>query len=85
MRANLEAAQSRFASFLSSVDPVSSPRLSLLPPRLASFVHADALRRISEAYSELCDAVLDPKSGYDRPEALLRRSKEEVRTLLVVQ
>lgn len=83
---SLQAAQSRFTAFLSSVDPVSSPRLSLLPPHLAALVHRSALRRISEAYAELYDAVHDAESGgYERPETILRRSKDEVRMLLVVE
>ncbi|GAA5985756.1 hypothetical protein JCM10908_007099 [Rhodotorula pacifica] len=82
----LQAAQSRFTAFLSSVDPVSSARLSLLPPHLAGEIHAAALRRVSDAYVELYDAVLDPQvGGYERPESVLRRSKEEVRMLLVVE
>ncbi|GAA5881595.1 hypothetical protein JCM3774_006489 [Rhodotorula dairenensis] len=83
---SLQAAQSRFTSFLSAVDPVSSPRLSLLPAHLAGAVHGAALRRVSDAYAELYDAVMDPeRGGYERPETVLRRSKDEVRMLLVVE
>ncbi|KWU45606.1 oligomeric Golgi complex subunit 6 [Rhodotorula sp. JG-1b] len=83
---SLQEAQSRFTAFLSSVDPVSSPRLSLLPPHLAALVHRSSLRRISDAYAELYDAVHDAESGgYERPETVLRRSKDEVRMLLVVE
>ncbi|GAA5868756.1 hypothetical protein JCM8547_005368 [Rhodosporidiobolus lusitaniae] len=79
------AASSSFSSFLSTLDPVSSPRLSLLPPHLAASIHSAALRRVSETYGELYNCVLDEKEGYEGRESLLRRSKGEVAMLLDVQ
>lgn len=79
------AAQQAFTTFLSTVDPVSSPRLSLLPPHIAASIHADALKRVSEVYADVWDAVLDPENGYEGRESLLRRKKDEVRMLLGVQ
>ncbi|GAA6043711.1 hypothetical protein JCM8097_007495 [Rhodosporidiobolus ruineniae] len=83
--ANLLAAATAFSSFLSTLDPVSSPRLALLPPHLAASIHSQALRRVSDAYGELYEAVMDPKQGYEGREQLLRRSKQEVAMLLDVQ
>ncbi|GAA5973964.1 hypothetical protein JCM11641_001246 [Rhodosporidiobolus odoratus] len=82
---HLITASTTFSTFLSTIDPVSSPRLSLLPPHLAASIHADALKRVSEAYGELYDAVLSEESGYEGRETLLRRRKEEVEMLLDVQ
>ncbi|BGP27772.1 Golgi transport complex subunit 6 [Rhodotorula toruloides] len=79
------AAQQRFTTFLSTVDPVSSPRLSLLPPHIAASMHADALRRVSDAYADVWDAVADAANGYEGRDTLLRRKKDEVRMLLGVQ
>ncbi|KAK4704999.1 conserved oligomeric Golgi complex subunit 6, partial [Phenoliferia sp. Uapishka_3] len=73
-----------FSTFLSSTDTLSSPRLSLLPPRFASAIQRDALSRISQAYSEMWDAVMDEQNRYEGRTTLLRRSKEEVATLLGV-
>ncbi|GAA5901349.1 Golgi transport complex subunit COG6 [Sporobolomyces salmoneus] len=73
-----------FSNFLSTVDTLGSPRLSLLPPHLASAIHSEALARISRAYDELYDAILDEKNRYEGRHTLLRRSKEEVATLLGV-
>lgn len=77
--------QQTFSSFLSTLDPLTSPRLSLLPPHLASAIHAEALSRLSGAYAELWDAVMDPEEGYEGRETLLRRRKEEVEMLLVAR
>ncbi|GAA6004653.1 Golgi transport complex subunit COG6 [Rhodotorula paludigena] len=81
----LLTAQATLTTFLSSLDPLTSPRLALLPPHLATSVHAEALARLSAAYGELADAVLDPANGYEGAESLLRRRKEEVEMLLVVR
>jgi hypothetical protein len=83
--ANILSAASSFSTFLSTLDPVSSPRLSLLPPHLAALVHSEALKRVSRAYGELYDAVLEEKNGFEGKESLLRRSKGEVAMLLDVQ
>ncbi|GAA5848632.1 hypothetical protein JCM9279_002723 [Rhodotorula babjevae] len=82
---SLLAFQQTFSSFLSTLDPLTSPRLSLLPPHLATAIHAEALARVSKAYGELWDAVMDPEEGYQGRETLLRRRKEEVEMLLVVR
>jgi hypothetical protein len=47
-------------------------------------IHAEALARISRAYDEVYDAILDQKNRYEGRHTLLRRSKEEVSTLLGV-
>ncbi|GAA6064385.1 hypothetical protein JCM10212_002918 [Sporobolomyces blumeae] len=73
-----------FSQFLSTVDTLGSPRLSLLPPHLASAIHAEALARISRSYDEVYDAVLDDANKYEGRHTLLRRSKGEVATLLGV-
>lgn len=83
--ADIFAASSTFSTFLSSLDPVSSPRLSLLPPHLAALVHSQALQRVSKGYGELYDAVVDEKNGYEGRETLLRRRKDEVGMLLEVE
>ncbi|GAA5932727.1 hypothetical protein JCM3775_002220 [Rhodotorula graminis] len=82
---SLLAFQQTFSSFLSTLDPLTSPRLSLLPPHIATAIHAEALARVSKAYAELWDAVMDPDEGYQGRETLLRRRKEEVEMLLVVR
>lgn len=73
-----------FSNFLSTIDTLGSPRLSLLPPHLASSIHSEALARVSRAYDQVYDAVLDEKNRYEGRHTLLRRSKEEVATLLGV-
>ncbi|GAA5834551.1 hypothetical protein JCM11251_007038 [Rhodosporidiobolus azoricus] len=79
-------ATTTFSTFLSTLDPVSSPRLSLLPPHIAASIHSSALRRVSEAYGEVYDAVFgNEKNGYEGRETLMRRSKGEVAMLLDVQ
>ncbi|GAA5912228.1 hypothetical protein JCM5296_005454 [Sporobolomyces johnsonii] len=78
----LMQAISLFSTFLSTVDTLSSPRLSLLPPHLASSIHAEALARVSGAYDEVYDAIMNETNRYEGRNTLLRRSKEEVATLL---
>ena len=73
-----------FSSFLSTTDTLASPRLSLLPPRFAASIHHDALARVSRAYGEMWDAVMDEANRYEGRTTLLRRSKDEVATLLGV-
>ncbi|GAA5872099.1 hypothetical protein JCM16303_000978 [Sporobolomyces ruberrimus] len=73
-----------FSNFLSTVDTLGSPRLSLLPPHLASSIHSEALARTSRAYDQVYDAILDERNSYEGRHTLLRRSKEEVATLLGV-
>lgn len=81
----LAAALAQFSSFLTSHDPLTSPRLALLAnPRLAETIHGAALRHIAQAYAEISDRVSDTKEGYEFPETLLRRSKDEVQVALGV-
>jgi hypothetical protein len=81
----LTAALTTFSSFLTTVDPASSPRLALLTEtRLAAHIHHSALQRIAEAYGEVCEHVLDPAEGYEFRETLLRRGREEVEVALGV-
>ncbi|KAK4051597.1 Golgi transport complex subunit 6 [Microbotryomycetes sp. JL201] len=75
-------ALSVFSEFLSTVDTLSSPRLSLLPPRYAALIHRAALDRVSKAYSDVFDAIMDDRNRYEAKSTLLRRSKEDVATLL---
>ncbi|CAK9785326.1 uncharacterized protein COLE_06649 [Cutaneotrichosporon oleaginosum] len=82
----LTAALTKFSSFLTSHDPLTSPRLALLAnPRSAEVIHRTALRRIAEAYAEVCERVLDKKEGYEFAETLLRRGRDEVEVALGVQ
>ena len=48
-------------------------------------IHRTALYRISQAYGEVSDRVLDKKEGYEFAETLLRRSREEVAVALGVE
>jgi hypothetical protein len=74
-----------FSSFLTTIDVSSSPRLALLSSgALAEKIHRTALRRIAQAYSEVCEKVLDKKEGYEFGETLLRRSAGEVGVALGV-
>jgi hypothetical protein len=74
-----------FSTFLTSIDVLSSPRLALLSsPGLAEKIHRTALARISQAYGEVCERVLDKKEGYEFAETLLRRGREEVAVALGV-
>lgn len=81
----LTAALTQFSAFLTSHDPLTSPRLALLSnPRLAEMIHRTALQRIAEAYAEVADHVLDKKEGYEFAETLLRRGRDEVEVALGV-
>lgn len=83
---SLTAALTTFSAFLGRIDVASSPRLSLLSSAgLAEEIHRTALRRIAEAYGEVCARVLDKKEGYEFAETLLRRGKEEVEVALGVR
>ncbi|ODN77170.1 hypothetical protein L202_05695 [Cryptococcus amylolentus CBS 6039] len=83
----LTSSLSTFSTWLSTISPSpsSSPRLSLLSsPRLAEEIHRKALRKIYEAYGEVCDRVLDKGEGYEFGETMLRRGREEVGVALGV-
>lgn len=59
-------ALSTFDTFLSSLDVLTSPRLSLMStPTLASRIHRAALQRIGKAYGAVADAVRDPSNKYE--------------------
>lgn len=63
----------------------TSPKLGLITsPRLASQIHQSALARLSETYGELFDTVMSGKEGYEFGVTRMRRTKEEVQTLLGV-
>lgn len=82
----LTTALAEFSQFLTSLDVLTTPRLALLTSsKLAEKVHRSALRRISQAYAEVCDRVLDKKEGYEFGETLLRRGKDEVAVALGVE
>lgn len=81
----VSSALTEFSQFLTSLDVLTTPRLALLSSsKLAEKVHRSALRRISQAYAEVCDRVLDKKEGYEFGETLLRRGKDEVAVALGV-
>ncbi|OCF45140.1 hypothetical protein I317_00942 [Kwoniella heveanensis CBS 569] len=81
----LTAALSTFSTWLSTIDPSSSPRLALLSsPGMSLVIHRKALRKIYEAYGEVCERVLDAKEGYEFGETMLRRGREEVGVALGV-
>ncbi|KAG8913144.1 Golgi transport complex subunit 6 [Tulasnella sp. 417] len=80
----LTAALTQFDSFLSTLDPSSSPRLSLLSvPRLASSIHTDALHQIGRVYGRICDEVKKPENKYEFAGTLLgsRRPFGDMRVL----
>ncbi|KAK4686174.1 conserved oligomeric Golgi complex subunit 6, partial [Tremellales sp. Uapishka_1] len=82
----LTAALTAFSAFLAQIDVLSSPRLALLSsPRLAEVIHRTALKKISLAYGEVVERVLDKKEGYEFGETMLRRGKEEVAVALGVE
>lgn len=82
---SITSSLSQFSQFLTSLDVLTTPRLALLSSsKLAEKVHRSALYRISQAYAEVCDRVLDKKEGYEFAETLLRRGKEEVAVALGV-
>ncbi|KAG9013500.1 Golgi transport complex subunit 6 [Tulasnella sp. 427] len=80
----LTAALTQFDSFLSTLDPSSSPRLALLSvPRLASSIHTDALHQIGRVYGRICDQVRKPENKYEFAGTLLgsRRPFGDMRVL----
>jgi hypothetical protein len=82
---SITSSLTQFSQFLTSLDVLTTPRLALLSSsKLAEKVHRSALYRISQAYGEVCDRVLDKREGYEFAETLLRRGKEEVAVALGV-
>ncbi|KAI0318919.1 oligomeric complex COG6 [Amylostereum chailletii] len=70
--AALTRALHTFATWLSSLEAVHSPRLSQLSlPALHARVHRVALRRLGRAYAELCAAVRKPENRYEAAATLL--------------
>ncbi|KIJ51335.1 hypothetical protein M422DRAFT_26752 [Sphaerobolus stellatus SS14] len=68
----LASALRLFDAFLSSLDVLSSPRLSLLTvPRLATLIHRSALKRLGQAYGRICEEVKAPKNKYEFASTLL--------------
>lgn len=47
-------------------------------------IHRKALRKIYDAYGEVCERVLDKAEGYEFGETMLRRGREEVGVALGV-
>ena len=85
---SLNSAIRSFDIFLTHIDTLSSPRLSLLSShRLANEIHREALHRIVAAYNEIWSAIMDEQGKEDKAEGslkstLLHRSREEVGMLL---
>ncbi|QRV75275.1 Conserved oligomeric complex COG6 [Ceratobasidium sp. AG-Ba] len=70
----LTAALTAFDSFLSTLDPVSSPRLSLLRAsnaRIATQIHQTTLQRVGRIYLNVVEEVRAPKNRYEAPQSLL--------------
>ncbi|KAF8606493.1 oligomeric complex COG6 [Ceratobasidium sp. AG-I] len=70
----LTAALTAFDSFLSALDPISSPRLALLRasnPRIATQIHHATLQRVGRAYLKVVEEVRAPKNRYEAPQSLL--------------
>ncbi|SGY81921.1 BQ5605_C009g05534 [Microbotryum silenes-dioicae] len=86
---HLQACLQSFSHFLSTTDTLSSPRLSLLPPRIAASIHRSALERISGAYELVLDEVVRDaqRNGYEEGtvRALFRMGRDEVRNVLGVE
>ena len=70
----LTAALTAFDSFLSALDPISTPRLTLLRasnPRIATQIHHATLQRVGRAYLKVVEEVRAPKNRYEAPQSLL--------------
>ena len=74
----------KFSSFLSTIDTLSSPKLSLLPTKYANLIHHESLVKISEGYGRIWDAIMDERNRFEGKNTILRRTKEEVGVLLAV-
>ncbi|KDQ13474.1 hypothetical protein BOTBODRAFT_111408 [Botryobasidium botryosum FD-172 SS1] len=69
---SVTSALSNFDAFLSTLDVISSPRLTLLSvPRLVTKVHRAALARIGRAYGTVCEAVKKAENRYEFASTLL--------------
>ncbi|KAG9099599.1 Golgi transport complex subunit 6 [Ceratobasidium sp. UAMH 11750] len=70
----LTTALTTFDSFLSMLDPVSSPRLALLRAsnaRIATQIHQTTLQRVGRVYLNVVEEVRAPKNRYEAPQSLL--------------
>ncbi|KAG8765755.1 Golgi transport complex subunit 6 [Ceratobasidium sp. 428] len=70
----LTTALTTFDSFLSVLDPVSSPRLALLRAsnaRIATQIHQTTLQRVGRVYLKVVEEVRAPKNRYEAPQSLL--------------
>lgn len=76
-------AMKTFDGFLTSLDILTSPRLSLLTSaRIASDIHRFALENIAKDYDRIYAAVMDKDNKYEFPSTLLSRHPEDVYMLL---
>ncbi|KAL7409891.1 oligomeric Golgi complex subunit 6 [Mrakia frigida] len=84
---NLPKVLQSFEAYLTTLDVLSSPRLSLIySPALGRAIHRNALERLAAGYVEIWEAVMDKeKNKYEFPSSLLIRGKEEVRVLLGIE
>ncbi|KAG9104660.1 Golgi transport complex subunit 6 [Ceratobasidium sp. 370] len=70
----LTTALTTFDAFLSVLDPVSSPRLTLLRAsnaRIATQIHQTTLQRVGRVYLNVVEEVRAPKNRYEAPQSLL--------------
>ena len=68
----MQAALHRFSEWLSGLEVVHSPRLSLLTVQsLHARVHQAALRRLAETYERVCEEVKRPENKYEAAATLL--------------
>ncbi|KAG9124916.1 Golgi transport complex subunit 6 [Ceratobasidium sp. 392] len=70
----LTTALTAFDSFLSILDPVSSPRLALLRTsnaRIATQIHQTTLQRVGRVYLKVVEEVRASKNRYEAPQSLL--------------
>lgn len=75
----------KFDSFLVSADLYILPQLTLLLSHShKTLVKKRAFEVISAVYTQLYQAIHDPKNGYTDPQAVIRRTPDEVNKLLLV-
>lgn len=79
----MSAAIKAFDNFISNLNVLSSPTLSLLSsPRLATMIHHGALEHVNQAYADIHAAVMDKSNKYEFASTLLTRATDEVAMLL---
>lgn len=80
----LKAFLNKFDSFLISADVYILPQLTLLLSHShKSLVKKRSFEVISAVYTQLYQAIYNPKNGYTDPQAVIRRTPEEVNKLLL--